>query len=169
MTGATLSTSTTAAAPWQPGDVTSQYCTFVVDGLLFGVRVTEVQEVLRFQPMTPVPLAAASVRGLINLRGQIVTAVCLRRCLSRPLRDDDTLPLNVVVRSRGEAVSLLVDEVGDVVDTAGFDLLPPPANLPPAVRDLLEGVVALPDSILLVLDFDRAVDVPLDAFPGGTP
>ncbi|WP_181313172.1 chemotaxis protein CheW [Nocardioides campestrisoli] len=160
MTLSPLSSASAEAAP--------QYCTFVVDGLLFGVRVQEVQEVLRFQPLTPVPLAADSVRGLLNLRGQIVTAVCLRRCLSRPLREGDDLPLNVVVRSRGEAVSLLVDEVGDVVDTTGFDLLPPPANLPPAVRDLLEGVIALPDSILLVLDFDRAVDVPHDASPGGT-
>lgn len=161
-------TQTTAATPWVPADVATQYCTFTVDGLLFGVRIREVQEVLRFQPLTPVPLASDQVRGLLNLRGQIVTAMCLRRCLSRPLRDGDELPLNVVVRSGGEAVSLLVDEVGDVVDTAGHDLLPAPANLPPDVRDLLEGVVALPDAILLVLDVDRTVGVPLETSPGGT-
>jgi purine-binding chemotaxis protein CheW len=58
-----------------------QLCTFRIDGLLFGVEITHVQEVLRAQPMTPVPLANAAVRGLINLRGQIVTALDLRHRL----------------------------------------------------------------------------------------
>ncbi|WP_110180299.1 chemotaxis protein CheW [Nocardioides solisilvae] len=155
--------------PWVPVDVQTQYCTFAVDGLLFGVPITQVQEVLRWQPLTPVPLASEQVRGLLNLRGQIVTAVCLRRCLGRPFPDDGDPPLNVVVRSAGEAVSLLVDEVGDVVDTAGHELLPAPANLPAPVRDLLQGVVALPEAILLVLDVDRTVGVPLENPAGGTP
>lgn len=149
-------------------DADTQYCTFHVADLLFGVPVREVQEVLRHQVMTPVPLAAGPVRGLINLRGQIVTAVDLRRRLGYDDRGEGRLPLNVVVRSRGEAASLLVDDIGDVVDTTGLDLLPPPANLPAPVRDLVEGVVAMPDAILLVLDADRAVDVS-DLTHGGTP
>ncbi|WP_205304824.1 chemotaxis protein CheW [Nocardioides sp. 616] len=146
----------------------AQYCTFTLDGLFFGVHVHEVQEVLRHQPMTPVPLAPDAVRGLINLRGQIVTAIDLRLRLGRSPGPASALPLNVVVRSQGEAVSLLVDEIGDVVDAGGLDLLPAPANLPVAIRELLQGVVALPDSILLVLDADRAVEL-TDPPLGGTP
>jgi purine-binding chemotaxis protein CheW len=146
----------------------AQYCTFTVDGLYFGVHVHGVQEVLRHQPMTPVPLAPPAVRGLINLRGQIVTAIDLRLRLGRPARPADALPLNVVVRSHGDSVSLLVDDIGDVVDAGGLDLLPPPANLPPMIRELLQGVVALPGAILLVLDADRAVDLS-DPILGGTP
>ncbi|MFL6156645.1 MAG: chemotaxis protein CheW, partial [Marmoricola sp.] len=93
----------------------SQYCTFWVDGLFFGVSVTVVQEVLRYQPLTAVPSAPEAIQGLINLRGQIVTAVDLRCRLGLPQRPDDALPMNVIVRSRGEVVSLLVDDIGDVI------------------------------------------------------
>lgn len=145
-----------------------QYCTFMVGDLFFGVAVTEVQEVLRHQPMTPVPRASEAVTGLINLRGQIVTAVDLRVRLGLPARDADVLPMNVIVRSRGEVVSLLVDDIGDVIDTAGIDPEPAPSNMPLRVQDVVSGVRPLPDSILLVLDADRASDVPAADTTGGT-
>jgi len=137
----------------------SQYCTFWVDGLFFGVGVECVQEVLRYQHLTAVPSAPEAIQGLINLRGQIVTALDLRCRLGLPPRPDDALPMNVIVRSRGEVVSLLVDDIGDVIDTSGLELEPAPANVPSVVQDALRGVLALPDSILLVLDADRAADV----------
>ena len=102
---------------------TSQFCTFYLDKLLFGVELKGVQEVIRSLDMTKVPLAPAVVSGLINLRGQIVTAVDLRRRLELAPRPADMLPMNVVVRSEDGAVSLLVDEIGDVldVDTATYE------------------------------------------------
>src|ERR1700753_3429550 len=106
--------------------VEQQYCTFTVDGLFFGVEVLQVQEVIRFQQMTPVPLAPAVVNGLINLRGQIVTAIDLRRALGLMDRPAEDLPMNVVVRTDDGVVSLLVDEIGDVlnVDDASFERAP---------------------------------------------
>jgi len=149
-----------------------QYCTFWVAGLYFGVPVEEVQEVLRTQPMTPVPRAGEAVRGLINLRGQIVTAIDLRVRLGLPPREDGELPMNVIVRNRGEVVSLLVDDIGDVIDTAGVEAEPAPSNMPTGVRDVVQGVRPLPETILLLLDADRAVDVtaaPMSTTtPGGT-
>lgn len=136
-----------------------QCCTFWVDGLFLGVPVEQVQEVLRYQRMTPVPRAPLSVHGLINLRGQIVTALDLRTRLGLPPRPEGELPANVIVRSRGEVVSLLVDDIGDVIDTAGAELQPVPANLPVSVQDVVRGVMPLAGSILLVVDADRAVDV----------
>jgi purine-binding chemotaxis protein CheW len=131
--------------------------------------------VLRYQQLTAVPCAPEAIQGLINLRGQIVTAVDLRCRLGLPPRSEDALPMNVIVRSRGEVVSLLVDDIGDVIaavnpDGSGLDLEPAPANVPSVVQDTIRGVLALPDSILLVLDADRAADV--SAVPettGGTP
>ncbi|MCX6400760.1 MAG: chemotaxis protein CheW [Propionibacteriales bacterium] len=164
-----MSVTATASA----GTAVEQYCTFWVADLFFGVAVAEVQEVLRAQPMTPVPRAAGAVTGLINLRGQIVTAVDLRVRLGLPPRASDQLPMNVIVRSRGEVVSLLVDDIGDVIDTAGVDGQPAPANMPRKVQDLVckeRGVLPLADAILLVLDADRAVDVSTASDnPGGTP
>ncbi len=136
-----------------------QYCTFWVDGLYFGVAVMEVQEVLRYHEMTVVPRAPGSVHGLINLRGQIVTALDLRTRLGLPQRATDALPMNVVLRSRGETVSLLVDDIGDVIDTSNLTLEPAPVTLPSAVRSMLHGVLPLPSSILLIIDPDLAADV----------
>lgn len=153
----------------------SQYCTFWVDGLFFGVAVAGVQEVLRYQQLTAVPSAPEAVQGLINLRGQIVTALDLRCRLGLPPRPADTLPMNVIVRSRGEVVSLLVDDIGDVitVDTSargGLRLEPVPATVPSRVQDVVVGVLALPEALLLVLDADRAADVTaVPATTGGTP
>jgi purine-binding chemotaxis protein CheW len=141
----------------------AQYCTFWIDDLFFGVDVDDVQEVLRHQPMTPVPRASEGVQGLINLRGQIVTAVDLRFRLGLPARDGERLPMNVIVRSRGEVVSLLVDDIGDVVDTDGLTVEPIPSNMPSEVEQVVLAVRPLPDKLLLVLDADKAVEVPAAA------
>src|ERR1700759_4249148 len=93
-----------------------QYSTFFVADLFFGVNVMHVQEVLRYQPMTPVPRSPQTVEGLINLRGQIVTAIDMRKRLGLPERASDKTPMNMVVRTTDGAVSLLVDEIGDVLD-----------------------------------------------------
>lgn len=137
----------------------TQYCTFWADGLYFGVNVMDVQEVLRFHEMTHVPQAPEAVFGLINLRGQIVTAIDLRHRLGLAPRPEDESPMNVVVRSRDEVVSLLVDDIGDVIDTEGAAVMPVPATVPPAVRDVLVGVIPRPEAILLVLNADLAADV----------
>ena len=73
---------------------TSQFCTFYLDKLLFGVELKGVQEVIRSLDMTKVPLAPAVVSGLINLRGQIVTAVDLRRRLELEHRPAGMLAMN---------------------------------------------------------------------------
>ncbi|HVV36324.1 MAG TPA: chemotaxis protein CheW [Acidimicrobiales bacterium] len=137
----------------------TQYCTFWADGQYFGVNVCDVQEVLRFHEMTHVPQAHEAITGLINLRGQIVTAIDLRHRLGLAPRPEGETPMNVVVRSRDEVVSLLVDDIGDVIDTEGAAVMPVPATVPPAVRDVLVGVIPRPEAILLVLHADLAADV----------
>jgi purine-binding chemotaxis protein CheW len=139
----------------------TQLCTFYADGLYFGIDVREVQEVLQYQEMVRVPLAADVVQGLINLRGQIVTAVDLRRRLDLPQREDAVDPMNVVVRSDDGAVSLLVDEIGDVVEVQEASFEPAPENLSGRARELIEGVFKLDGQLLLVLDAQRTIDLPL--------
>src|SRR5579859_2600274 len=113
-----------------------QYCTFLLDGHYFGIDVLEVQEIIRFQQMTRVPLAPAVVRGLINLRGQIVTGIDLRRRLGLKERPAEQLPVNVVVKTEDGAVSLLVDEIGDVVEVSQKQFEPPPETLRGNAREL---------------------------------
>src|SRR5579863_3440533 len=106
-----------------------QFCTFYVDRQFFGVPVQQVQEVIRYQEMTRVPLVPQVIRGLINLRGQIVTAIDLRRRLGMAERPADQLPMNVVVRTDDGALSLLVDEIGDVIEVEESSFEPPPETL----------------------------------------
>lgn len=135
---------------------TSQFCTFYLDKLLFGVELKGVQEVIRSLEMTKVPLAPEVVSGLINLRGQIVTAVDLRRRLELKPSPPGALTMNVVVRSADGAVSLLVDEIGDVVEVEETTFEPPPETLRGSVRTMLLGVHKLNDRLMHVLDIEKA-------------
>lgn len=131
---------------------TLQFCTFHLDKLLFGVELKAVQEVLRPMDITKVPLASGVVSGLINLRGQIVTAINLRRYLELEPRPSSMLSINVVVHSEDGAVSLLVDEIADVVEVEGSTFEPPPETLRESVRDTILGVHKLNGRLLHVLD-----------------
>jgi purine-binding chemotaxis protein CheW len=135
---------------------TSQFCTFYLDKLLFGVELKGVQEVIRSLEMTRVPLAPEVVSGLINLRGQIVTAVDLRRRLELEPAPPGARPMNVVVRSEDGSVSLLVDEIGDVVEVEEDSFEPPPETLRGSIRTMILGVHKLNDRLMHVLDIDKA-------------
>lgn len=136
-----------------------QFCTFFVDGMYCGVEVLRVQEVIRYQDMTRVPLAPAVVHGLINLRGQIVTAIDLRERLGLKPRPEGVLPMNVVVRTADGATSLLVDEIGDVVTVREEDFERPPETISGVTRELIEGVFKLKDRLLIIVDTERAIGV----------
>ncbi len=135
-----------------------QFCTFFLDGHCFGTPVPQVQEVIQYQVMTRVPLAPSVVSGMINLRGQIVPAIDLRRRLELPDRPPEKLPMNVVVRTDEGAVSLLVDEIGDVIEVDEDTLEGPPETLQGIARQVVLGVYKLPGRLLLILDTERAVD-----------
>jgi len=137
----------------------AQLSTFVVNGYLFGVEVATVQEVIRYQPMTRVPLAPPAFGGLVNLRGQVISAIDLRRRLGFPDRTAGELPMDVVVRTRDGLVSLLVDQIGDVVDVSEETFEEPPDTLLGIARELIRRVYKLDGTLLLSLDVEGAVDL----------
>ena len=119
-----------------PAPATSgQLATFRLDGDLYGIEVEHVQEVLRSQQLTRVPLAPTAVAGLINLRGQVVTAIELRERLGRPPRPAGT----------------------DAVDVDAGDFEAPPDTLEGQARDLIRGAYKLHGQLLLALDVQKAV------------
>jgi purine-binding chemotaxis protein CheW len=127
--------------------------------MFMGIELTRVQELLRYQEMTSVPLAPRAIEGLINLRGQIVTALDVRRILGLPVVESaDARPMNIVIQSEGGAVSLLVDEICDVLDVPLDASMPLPENLPPQQRELIEGVYQLDSGLLLVLNTERVLE-----------
>jgi purine-binding chemotaxis protein CheW len=134
----------------------TQLCTFHLGPLFLGIEVNRVQEVLRQQEMTRVPLASSKIAGLINLRGQIVTAIELRECLALGARPNDSPPMNVVVYTSDGAVSLLVDDVGDVVHVRSSQFEAAPQTLTGPGADIIEGVYKLEQKLLLVVNVERA-------------
>lgn len=137
---------------------TQQFCTFYLDGHFFGVEVEKVQEVLRYQEMTRIPRAPNTITGLINLRGQIVTALDLRRRLELRDRDRQALPMNVVIQTEDGGLSLLVDEIGDILEVSQESFEEAPDTLQGLPRELIKGVHKLEDRLLLILDTEKAMD-----------
>ena len=136
-----------------------QYCTFFLDGLRFGVDVQQVQEVVPYLEMTRVPLAPPTVRGLLNLRGQIVTGIDLRRRLALPDRESGAMPMNVVLRGEDSPVSFLVDDIGEVIEVDADAWQRPPETLAGPVRELIAGVCPLEEDLLLILDTAKTLEL----------
>lgn len=134
-----------------------QLATFVLEGAHYGVDVVRVQEALRSHARTPVPLAPEGTAGLVNLRGQVVLAVDLRVRLGLEPLAADADPMMLVVQVEGEPISLLVDEIGDVIDVDDTQFETPPDTLDPALREVILGAYKLDGGLLLALDVDRAV------------
>jgi len=134
-----------------------RFCTFYLDGLFFGIPVERVQEVIRHQELTRVPGADETVSGLMNLRGQIVTAINLRRRLRLSDRAGADKPVNVVVQTEEGPVSLLVDRIGDVLEVEDESFERAPETLQGEARDLIRGAYKLERTLLLILDTEKAI------------
>ncbi len=135
-------------------NATEQYSTFTIGDRLYGINVMKVQEVTKTMPMTGVPLAPKHVCGLINLRGQIATAVSLRELFGiEGLAPEDEM--NVVCRVEGLLFSFLVDDIGDVVELEPSKQEALPATVDANLRRYLQGVYKLPNKILSIIDIEK--------------
>lgn len=135
-----------------------QYATFRLGSELFGIPILQVQEILLAQAITPVPRAPDYILGLLGLRGQIVTAVDLKRRLgvSAPAAES---PCQIVARARESTAALQVDRIGDVMQVEASALQPPPESLGEVDTRFLEGVCLLEEEILAVLNVAAVLEV----------
>lgn len=133
-----------------------QLCTARVGDLLLGLDVLSIQEVQSSNDVTVIPQSAPAISGLINLRGQIATAVDLRVVFGVKPRPDSDL-IQIVVRHRGEPVSLLVDEIGEVMTLSDEIFETPPETVDALTRELVTGAYKLETELLLTLDVDRVI------------
>lgn len=157
----------------------NEYVSFYLDKQLLGIPVNQVQEVLSPKPITKVPLVDDSITGLLNLRGQIVTAIDLRRKLDLPPRQNASEFMNVVVslgnRGGGQAnpgqggaqsefvagdaelFSLLVDKAGDVLVVKKEDFEEPPVTLNECWKNICDGVYRLKEGLLVILNVEALI------------
>lgn len=144
-----------------------QYCTFFIKNIHFGIDIKQVQEVIMTPEITPVPLAPNDICGLINLRGQIMTAIDLQYRLEMserlvpyindPELNKDFLSYSIIVQNYDEIASLLVGRIGDMLECSLEDFEPPPVTFTGKLRQLLKGVYSLPQGFLMILDVEKVL------------
>jgi purine-binding chemotaxis protein CheW len=141
------------ASPAQ-AETTALLATFYVRGAHYALDAAKVQEVIRFEAVTPVRHAPESVLGVINLRGRIVTVVdagARLRVAPVPPGPDRRV---FIVEDRGEFVGILVDRVGEVLELDGATLEPPPANVSQTHGGLFKGVYRAGGKLVTLVDLD---------------
>jgi purine-binding chemotaxis protein CheW len=131
------------------------FVTFMIAGQLFGVPVLEVQDVLRPQAITRIPMAPPEILGSLNLRGRIVTVVNTRHRLGLPAAESSDKPMSIVVPHGDDLFSLAVDRVGEVLSLSGDNFEANPPTLDSAWREVASGIYRLKDELLVVIDVAR--------------
>ncbi len=131
-----------------------QFSTFYISDRIYAIDVTEVQEIAKPLPITPIHLAPNFVLGLINLRGQIATAIGLKELFELP-EDTHLDKMSVVCKCEGALLSLLVDQIGDVVEVSDDDFEQTPATIDETTKRFLKGVYKTPTAILSVIEINK--------------
>lgn len=146
---------TVAEKTQNQSQVGGDFVTFMIAGQLFGVPVLEVQDVLRPQAITRVPMAPPEILGSLNLRGRIVTVVNPRHRLGLPPAESTEQPMSIVVPLGDDLFSLAVDRVGEVLSLSGDNFEANPPTLDAAWREVADGIYRLKDELLVVIDVAR--------------
>ncbi|MFF8800497.1 MULTISPECIES: chemotaxis protein CheW [unclassified Methylobacterium] len=133
---------------------TTDYVTVFVGETMFGLTIDRVHDVFVPAGITPVPLAPKEIVGLLNLRGRVVTALCLRRRLGIPARGAGAAEMAIGLEQAGETFALIVDGVGEVLKLGADTQEPVPINLDARWRDISLGVHRLDGRLLVILDVD---------------
>lgn len=136
----------------------AEFVSFQIADQLFGLPILKVQDVLGPHSIARVPLAPPEIAGSLNLRGRIVTVVDMRRRLGLAGVEDPSKCMSIVVERAGEAYSLIVDAIGEVLSVSDSTFERNPTTLDPRWRELSQGIYRLQGNLLLVLDLDRLLD-----------
>ena len=127
-----------------------------VGDLLLGLPATDVREVIQHPPITAIPLAPPVLRGVFNVRGELVTVMDLRRRLGLP-EADTAAATHMLIPTREGTVSLLVDRQGDLIEVDPATFETPPSGLADHARECVLGAYKLSDRLLIVLDTQRTL------------
>ena len=140
-----------------------EYVTAMIGGQLFGLPIQRVQDVFMPERLTRVPLAPPEIAGVLNLRGRIVTLIDLSLRLGLERQDNGGPAMAIGVEFRGESYGLLIDSVGEVLKLDGGALERNPINLDPRLASVSSGIFRLDGQLLMVVDVDRILDIPIRA------
>jgi purine-binding chemotaxis protein CheW len=142
---------------------TNEYIDFVIfhiENIVCGIDILQVQEIKRLQGLTLVPRSPRYIRGVVNMRGQIVTAIDLRQRLDLDPLQFNMISLAIIVLHKDELIGLLVDEVDDVVRAESSSISAPPSNVCGVQRHFFNGILKLDETLVAILDKDKLIEPP---------
>jgi len=134
-----------------------EFTTFYVGDLLLGIDIQQAEEINRQLNVTPVPHTPDNVRGVVNLRGEVVTVIDLRKTLGLQPTVIGANTRNVIIRSRHERIGLLVDRIADVARANSCDIEPPPSNVNGIDGKFFTGVYKLESELVVILDVETVL------------
>jgi purine-binding chemotaxis protein CheW len=158
MSSANLPTTTDSSRQVAVTSESSDLVTMSIANQMFGIPVLQVQDVLKPQRITRIPLAPPEIAGSLNLRGRIVTVIDVRTRLGLPPLADDQQRMSIVVDFKGELYSLMVDQIGEVLNLPNANFEHNPSTLDKRWREVAQGIYRLEQSLLVVLDVARLLN-----------
>lgn len=133
-----------------------KYCTFEAAGRLFGVPLIDIKEITAETNCTCIPHAPECVRGYVNIRGNIILGLDLKRILALPANQEDSSKRMVIFKSTvGPAFGLLVDEIGEIVSVSSQDITSDTTSIGSELQGLsglVQNICRLPNQLLVVLN-----------------
>lgn len=134
-----------------------QCASFYLGEALMGIPIQQIEEINRQLTLTPIPHSPSYVRGVIHLRGEVVTVIDLRAILGLGPTEITPRTRNVIVNSKGEHIGVLVDRIADVITTRSDQIEPPPANVSGVDGRYFRGVYKLDGELLVILDVEAVL------------
>ena len=132
-----------------------EFATFYIGDALCGMDILRIQEINKHMEMTRVPQAPDYVKGILNLRGQIVTIIDLRQKLGLAPAGSDEDARNIIVKSQEEYIGLMVDRISDVVNVDRDKLESPPASMDGVQGKFFKGVYKTEKSLVGILEMEE--------------
>ena len=136
-------------------DTIVQWVTFHLENEKYGIKVMQVQEVLRMTEIAPVPGAPHYVLGIINLRGNVVTVIDTRRRFGLTDVENDDETRIVIVESNNNVVGILVDSVAEVVDLKVSEIETAPNVGNDESSKYIQGVSSRENELLILVDVNK--------------
>jgi purine-binding chemotaxis protein CheW len=136
-----------------------EFATFYVAGALCGINILNIQEINKHFEITKVPQASDYVKGILNLRGRIVTIIDLGKKLglASAKKENDKNNRNIIVNSEDEHIGLLVDSISDVALAKREDIEPAPSNIGGVKGKYFQGVLKTEKQLIGILDIDEVL------------
>lgn len=128
--------------------------TFEVEDQIFGIDIMAIREIRAWSPVTRLPRVPHYVAGVVNLRGTVLPVVDLAARLGWRATEASSRHAIIVSQIAGQARGFIVDSVSDIVTIAGDAIQPPPSTADAGIVQFLEGLVAVEDRMVMVLNLD---------------